>query len=139
MEVEEWKGVKRKSRKEISGSLLFAGDCETLCWSMKKPGIGEASQGALAGAVVGAIGGLFAADIARAIIGREPALLFSTPKLSLLCWVVSWAAGWLIGGQIGPRLGEKFGSQRIEIVGGCLGGLIPVALIALWGWYMTMG
>lgn len=104
---------------------------------MRKPGIGEASQGALAGAVVGATCGLFAADIAPAIIGHKLALLFSTPKISLVCWVVSWAAGWLIGGQIGPRLGEKLGSQRAEIVGGCLSGLIPAVLIALWGWYMV--
>jgi hypothetical protein len=88
--------------------------------------------------VVGAICGLFAADIALAIIGRNAALLFSTPKLSLLCWVVSWGAGWVLGGQVGPMLGERLQSPRAELIGGGLSGLIPAALIGLWGWYMVV-
>ena len=42
----------------------------------------------------------------------------------------------LLGGQIGPRLGEKFNTQRAEMTGGALGGLVAVVLTALWGWYM---
>jgi hypothetical protein len=98
---------------------------------------GESNLGAVAGAVTAAIGGLFAIGIAPAIIGRNPAMLFSTPMLGLLCWLVSGPVGWLIGGQLGPRVGQQFNNQRAEIIGGAIGGLIPVILIALWGWYMA--
>ncbi len=104
---------------------------------MRTPGFGEANLGALVGAVVGAIGGLFAVGIAPAIIGRNLALLFATPMIGLLCWLVSGPVGWLIGGQVGPRLGDKFMTQRAEIIGGFLGGLVPIITIALWGWYMV--
>ena len=103
---------------------------------MRKPALGQASLGALAGAVVAAVGGLFAVGIAPAIVGRHAALLFATPRLGLLCWLISGLAGWLIGGQIGPQLGDRFNNQRAEILGGALGGVIPVTVIALWGWYM---
>jgi len=93
-------------------------------------------MGALAGAVVGATGGLFALGLAPAIINRNPAMLFDTPVLGLFCFFVSGGAGWLGGGQIGPRLGEKFRAQPAEVIGGALGGLVPVVLIALFGWYM---
>lgn len=104
---------------------------------MQGPGLGEASQGAVAGAVVGATGGLFAAGLARAIIGHSPALLLDTPRVNMICWFISLLLGWLIGGQLGPRLGQKFNSLRVEIVAGGIGGLIPVLAIALWGWYMV--
>jgi hypothetical protein len=94
-------------------------------------------MGALAGAIVAAVGGLFAIGIAPAVLARNLALLFGTPILSLICWVVSGPVGWLIGGQIGPLLGEKFRTRRAEVVGGALGGMVPVVLIALWGWYMV--
>lgn len=102
-----------------------------------KPGFGEASQGAVAGATVAGIGGLFAVGIARAILGHDPALLFGMPLLNLLCWMVSLPIGWLVGGQIGPRLGYRLKSERAELIGGVLGGLAPVLAIALWGWYMV--
>ncbi len=101
-----------------------------------KPSFGEANMGALAGAIVGAVGGLFGVGIASAIIGRNPALLFDTPVLGLICFFVSGAIGWVLGGQIGPRLGDKFQNARAEIIGGLLGGLLPTTGIALWGWYM---
>ena len=104
---------------------------------MKRPGIGESNMGALAGAIVAAIGGLFAVGIAPAVLARNPALLFGTPILGLICWIVSGPVGWLIGGQVGPLLGEKFQTRRAEMVGGALGGMIPVVLITLWGWYMV--
>jgi len=102
---------------------------------MRKPPIGEYNLGSLAGAVVGSIGGLFAIGVVRALLGRNIALIFSVPILGLVSWVVCGIAGWLAGGQIGPRLGEKYYSQRLEMLGGALGGLIPVLVVALLAWY----
>jgi hypothetical protein len=104
---------------------------------MRNPGFGEANLGALAGAVVGAIGGLFAIGIGPAIAARNLALLFGTPILGLISWVICGLLGWVLGGQIGARLGEKFASQKVEIIGGGVAGLMPVLLIAYWGWSMV--
>jgi len=101
-----------------------------------KPSWGEANLGALVGAVVGATGGLFAVGIAPAIMAKNPALLFRYPMVGMVGMLVSGPIGWLVGGQIGPRFGEKFTTQRAEVTGGVLGGLVPVVLIALWGWYL---
>ena len=92
-------------------------------------------MGALAGAVVGAIGGLFAAGVPRAILGKNPALLFATPVVGLLCFLICGVIGWLLGGQLGPRLGEKFNNPRAELVGGGVAGLLPVMGVSLWAWY----
>lgn len=104
---------------------------------MRKPGFGEANLGALAGAVIGGIGGLFAIGIGPAIAGKNIRLLVGTPLLAIVSLLVCAPLGWLIGGQIGPRLGGKFNTQRAETIGGIIGGLVPVILVALWGWYMT--
>ena len=101
-----------------------------------KPSFGEANLGALVGAIVGATGGLFAIGIAPAILERKLAVLFLFPILGLVCMFISGSVGWILGGQIGPRVGYHFNSQRAEITGGAIGGLIPVILAALWGWYM---
>jgi hypothetical protein len=106
---------------------------------MRKPALGEINLGALAGAVVASIGGLFAIDIAEAVIHRNAALLLSTPTLSVICWLINLPLGWLIGGQVGPRLGARSNSQRAEIIGGAIGGLVPVIILALWGWYLVAG
>jgi hypothetical protein len=106
---------------------------------MRRPPLGEANLGALIGAIIGAIGGLFAIGIPPAIIGRDLARLFGTPLLAIFCWLISGPVGWLTGGQLGPRLGELSNTQRGEIIGGILGGLLPVAAIALWSWYMVAG
>jgi len=106
---------------------------------MRNPGIGEANMGALAGVVVGAIGGLFAIGVPRAILGKNIALLFSTPLLGVICWLVSGLLGWLIGGQVGPRVGERMRSERAEIIAGGLSGLLPVIGIGVWGWHMLRG
>jgi hypothetical protein len=102
-----------------------------------KPGLGESNLGALVGAVVGATGGLFAVGIAPAIIDRNLAVLFRYPIIGVFCMFVGGPIGWLVGGQLGPRLGTKYDTQGAEITGGVLGGLAPVVLIALWGWYMN--
>ena len=112
-------------------------------WSLEflftamKTSFGEANMGALVGAIIGAIGGLFGVGIAAAVIGRNPALLLDTPLLGLICFFISGSIGWVLGGQIGPRLGDRFQTRRAEIIGGLLGGLVPVTVIVLWGWYMV--
>lgn len=105
---------------------------------MRKPGFGEANMGAMAGAVIGAIGGLFAIGIGPAIAHGNIRFLVGTPILAIISLLVCGPLGWLIGGQIGPRLGGKFNTQRAETIGGVIGGLVPVILVALWGWYMTV-
>jgi hypothetical protein len=105
---------------------------------MRKLPLGEYNLGALAGAVVGSIGGLFAIGVVRALLGRNPALIFSMPILGMVSWLICGIGGWLAGGQIGPRLGEKYYSQRVEMLGGALGGLLPVMLVAAWALYMSL-
>ncbi len=99
---------------------------------MRKPRFGEANFGAMAGAITGAIGGLFALGIPEAILDRNPAALVSAPRLGLICLLISGPIGWVLGGQIGPRLSN---TVKTESVLGVVGGLIPVTLIALWGWW----
>ncbi len=101
-----------------------------------KPSFGESNLGALVGAIVGATGGLFAVGIAPALLERKLAILFNYPTLGLACMIVSGAIGWVLGGQVGPRLAEKFASAKAEVTGGVLAGLLPVILVACWGWYM---
>ena len=104
---------------------------------MRGPGIGEASLGAAAGAATGAIGGLFAIGFLPAIQFRDPTLLIATPTLNLICFVACGGLGWLLGGQLGPRLETRFAWLRIELIGGILGGLMPVVPVVLWGWRMA--
>jgi hypothetical protein len=101
-----------------------------------QPRLGESSLGALIGAIAGATGGLFAVGITRAILSHKLAYLIDLPVLGALCMVISGPIGWLLGGQIGPRLGDRFNSQRAELLGGLLGGLVPVFLLAIWAWYL---
>ena len=136
-----WKGggAARSSADSVAciGALLLFAVYEKLSPQMRKPSIGEFNLGALAGAVVGSIGGLFAVGLPPAILARNPAALFETPKVGLLCWLLGGLLGWFLGGQVGPRLGEKFYSQQAELFGGALAGLVPVVSIALWSWYMV--
>ena len=118
---------------------------------MKTPVFEGSNIGAMVGAVVGSIGGLFVFDLVRAValwpdfrllpqVGGQSstgtyATLFQTPKLSLICCVVCLPLGWFSGAWIGSWLVGKFKSQRAEMAGGVIGGLVPVVLIGLWGWY----
>ncbi len=104
---------------------------------MSGPRIGESNLGAAAGAAVGAIGGLFAIGLVPAIYYRDLSALIATPMLNLICFCLCGTVGWLAGGQIGPRLGMRLSWSRAEIAGGVAGGLLPVALVAYWGWRMS--
>jgi hypothetical protein len=107
--------------------------------NMRAPGFGEANLGAMAGAVVGGIGGLFALGIAPAIIARNPAYLVQMPLLGLGSLIICGIFGWLLGGQIGYRIGDRLRSEKAEIITGALTGLVPVILMVLLGWYLSVG
>ncbi len=98
---------------------------------------GQYSLSAVVGAVVGSIGGLFAIGTVRALLHHNLALIFRFPMLGLLSWIICGVAGWLLGGWLGPRCGQFFSSYQAELMGGALGGLVPVLLVAAWAWYMT--
>ncbi|SPE62432.1 membrane hypothetical protein [Verrucomicrobia bacterium] len=106
---------------------------------MKGPRFGETNVGALLGAIVGSLGGLFAVGLARAILAHDITLILEAHLLGLCGWLIAGLVGWVLGGQLGPRLGMLLHQPRAEIVGGILGGMVPVVLIALWGWYMVAG
>ena len=99
-------------------------------------GPGRANLGGMAGASVGAMGGLFALGIAPAIALRDPRLLINTPILNALCWIVSLPVGWVIGSFVGSFLGRKFRSERAEVVGGVIGGILTIILGSLLGWWL---
>ena len=103
---------------------------------MKTPGFGEMNFGAMAGLAVGSVGGLFILGSLRALVNHNLSLLIDTPILSLISWLVCGAAGWVAGGQVGPRVANRFPTRRSELIGGALGGLVPVLLVGAWGWYM---
>jgi len=87
--------------------------------------------------VVAGIGGLFAIGIAEVVIHRDVSLFLRTPILNMLSWLVCMPLGWVLGGQIGPRVGEVFRNARAEIVGGVIGGTIPILAVAALGWYLV--
>ena len=104
---------------------------------MSEPPLRGYSLSGMVGAIVGSLGGLFAIGLVRAILRHNLALLFSMPMLGLLCWLLCGAIGWVLGGRLGPWLGQRLNSPCAEILGGALGGLIPVLLVAVWAWHMT--
>ena len=103
----------------------------------RKPPIGEANLGALIGAVVGSIGGLFALGIAPAVIYGKPYFLAAAPKLNVISFFFCGVVAWFAGGQLGPRLEPFFGQRNGLIIGGIIAGLIPVCGIATLGWYLA--
>ena len=80
---------------------------------------------------------MFAISCPGAIVEQRLAVLFATPFLTLISWIVSAPVGWVLGGQIGPRARNVFKSSRSEVLGGVLGGLTPVLLLALLGWHLA--
>jgi hypothetical protein len=92
----------------------------------------------MAGAVVGGIGGLFALGIAPAIVFRQAAYLVQTPLLGLGSLVLCGVIGWLLGGQVGYRIGDRLRSEKAEIITGGLSGVVPVVVMIVFGWYLSV-
>ena len=103
----------------------------------RRPPIGEPNLAALVAAVIGCLGGLFALGIAPAIITRNPQYLAAYPKLNVVSFLLCGSIGWLIGGQIGPRLEKFCGPQRGMVIGGIVGGIMPITGVIMLSWYLS--
>ena len=103
----------------------------------RKPTIGEANLAALIGAVIGSVGGLFAVGLIPAIVTRKLQYLIAAPTLSVVCFFGSGAIAWLLAGQIGPRLERLLGIRTANVIGGIIGGLLPLSGLAYWGWHLA--
>ncbi len=104
---------------------------------MRDPEFFRPNYGGMAGTVVGGIGGLFALFFVPAILTKDVQWILSYRLLNVIAWAISLPVGWCLGWLIGRFLGNKFRSERAEIVGGVLGGLLTIALVAAYGWYLV--
>jgi hypothetical protein len=104
---------------------------------MREPEAGKENLGAVIGAVTGAVGGLFAVVTPLAIINRNIRELGSARTLGIVSFMVCVPVGWFVGGRVSHALVKKLGNRKASIVGGLIGGLLPVIGFALWGWYLV--
>ncbi len=104
---------------------------------MRTPEYGRPNYGGMAGVIVGGTGGLFALFIVPAILTRDVQWIISYRLLNVFAWVVSLPVGWVLGWLIGRPLGNTFRSRGAEIFGGILGGLLTIAIVAGYGWYLV--
>jgi hypothetical protein len=104
--------------------------------TMKEPSIGKENLGAVIGAVIGALGGLVAITIPYAIMTGDFQALSAARKFGLISFVICVPGGWFSGGYLTHLLEKKFPVKFSAIVGGLLGGLIPVSVFAAWGYYL---
>jgi hypothetical protein len=102
-----------------------------------KPTFGQANLAALIALAVGSIFGLFALGSIPAVVARDLQFLAVAPTMNIISFFACGAVGWLLGGQIGPLLEKPLGIRRGQIVGGVIGGLVPVAIVAGYGWYLA--
>jgi hypothetical protein len=87
--------------------------------------------------VIGGMGGLVAIAIPLAILRGDIKALSEARTFGVVGFLVSATAGWFLGGQLGGRFARLFNERFAHILGGVLGGLIPISALALWGWYLV--
>jgi len=104
---------------------------------MREPSVGKENLGAVIGAVIGALGGLFAIAIPLAILTKNVQALSVARKLGLFGFLVSVPIGWFAGGYISHALERRLPRKAAGIIGGIIGGMLPVGAIALLGWYLV--
>jgi len=104
---------------------------------MKEPSIGKENLGAVIGAVVGAVGGLIAVAIPYAILTRNFQSLSVARNFGLISFVVCTPVGWFAGGYLSHFLEKFLPTKPASIIGGVLGGLLPVTGVALFGWHLV--
>jgi len=102
-----------------------------------KPTFGQPNLAALIALAIGSILGLFALGSIPAVVAREPQFLAVAPTMNIISFFVCGIVGWLVGGQIGPRLEKPLGPRNGQITGGIIGGLVPAAIVAGYGWYLA--
>jgi hypothetical protein len=102
-----------------------------------EPSIGKENIGAVIGAVAGAIGGLVAIAIPYAIMTRNFQNLSSARTFGLISFAVCTPVGWFAGGYLTCFLEKFLRPKTAGIIGGIIGGLLPVTGVALYGWHMV--
>ena len=104
---------------------------------MREPSVGKENLGAVIGAVIGAMGGLFAIAIPLAIMTRSIHNLSAARTFGIISFLVCTPVGWFAGGYLSHALEKKMSRKAAGIIGGIIGGFLPVAAIALLGWYLV--
>lgn len=104
---------------------------------MEEPSIGKENLGAVIGAVIGAVGGLVAIAIPYAIMTQSLHSLSSARTFGLISFLICTPIGWFAGGYSSHFLERFMPPKPANIVGGIIGGLLPVTVVALYGWHMA--
>jgi hypothetical protein len=105
---------------------------------MREPSFGKENLGAVIGAVTGALGGLFAVAIPLAILTRSLQALSAARTFGLISFLVCTPIGWFAGGYLSHAITKPLGERKAAVLGGFIGGTLPVTGFALWGFYMIM-
>lgn len=58
-------------------------------------------------------------------------------NFGLVSFVICTPFGWFAGGYLSHLLAKFLPRRPANIIGGILGGCLPVAGVALYGWYLT--
>jgi putative Mn2+ efflux pump MntP len=104
---------------------------------MDGPSIGKENLGAVIGAVVGACGGLVAIAIPYAIMTRNLHDLSAARTFGIISFLICTPVGWFGGGYLTHYLERFMRPKAANIIGGFIGGLLPVTGVALYGWHLT--
>jgi hypothetical protein len=104
---------------------------------MREPSIGKENLGAVIGAVIGAVGGLIAIAIPYAVMTRNLQNLSAARAFGLICFLICTPFGWFAGGYLSHFLERFLPPKPASIIGGIIGGLLPVSGVALYGWHIA--